>query len=232
MSKDNKKVILITGGSQGLGRAVAKNFSKGHRVIVLSNDALSLEDTIEKLNCAGYFCDITNASQVQYTVNDIIKIFKKIDILINNAGVWLEGDLEESSYEDIYKTINVNTVGTMFITKAVLSCMKKQGYGKILNINSVDGISSKKKRSVYAASKWALTGFTKALREDLERYNIQVMDLYPSLIKTTLFKNAGKTRDMTHAMSMEEVVRVIGFMLSFEGTSMPESLVLKDIRYE
>ena len=120
----------------------------------------------------------------------------------------------------------------MFITKAVLSCMKKQGYGKILNINSVDGISSKKKRSVYAASKWALTGFTKALREDLERYNIQVMDLYPSLIKTTLFKNAGKTRDMTHAMSMEEVVRVIGFMLSFEGTSMPESLVLKDIRYE
>jgi len=228
----NKKVILITGGSQGLGRAIAENFAKGHHVVVLSNDITSLEDTIKKLNCAGYFCDIKNADQVQYTINDIIKIFKRIDILINNAGVWTSGDLEENTYEDIYRTISVNTIGTMFMTKAVLPYMKRQGYGKILNINSINGVEFKKKRSVYVASKWALTGFSKALRADLEKHDIQIMDLHPSLIKTTLFKHAGKTRDMEHAINVEDVVRVVGFMLSFEGTFMPESLVLKDIHYE
>jgi len=232
LAKDNKKVILITGGSQGLGRAIAENFHKGHHVVVLSNDVVSLEDTIKKLKCPGYFCDITNAEQVQYTISDIIKLFKRIDILINNAGIWTSGDLEETSYNDIARVIGVNTVGTMFITKAVLPYMKKQGFGKILNINSVNGLDAKEKRSVYIASKWALTGFSKALREDLYKYNIQIMDLHPSLIKTTLFKNGNGKRDMSHAMDVEEVVKVIGFMLSFDGTSMPESLVLKDMHYE
>jgi short-subunit dehydrogenase len=110
--------------------------------------------------------------------------------------------------------------------------MKKQGFGKILNINSVNGLDAKEKRSVYIASKWALTGFSKGLREDLYKHNIQVMDLHPSLIKTTLFKNGNGKRDMSNAMDVDEVVKVIGFMLSFDGTSMPESLVLKDMHYE
>jgi len=232
LAKDNKKVILITGGSQGVGRAIAENFHKGHHVVVLSNDVVSLEDTIKKLKCPGYFCDITNADQVQYTISDIIKLFKRIDILINNAGIWTSGDLEETSYGEIAKVIGVNTVGTMFMTKAVLPYMKKQGFGKILNINSVNGLDAKEKRSVYIASKWALTGFSKGLREDLYKHNIQVMDLHPSLIKTTLFKNGNGKRDMSSAMDVDEVVKVIGFMLSFDGTSMPESLVLKDMHYE
>lgn len=231
-NKNLKKVILITGGSQGLGRSIAENFNKGHHVVVISNDMRSLEDTIKTLKCPGYFCDITNAEQVEYTINDIIKVFRRIDILINNAGVWVGGDLEENSYNDIARVMGVNTIGTMFMTKAVLPYMKKQRFGKILNINSVNGIDIKKDRSVYIASKWALTGFSKALREDLREFDIQVMDLHPSLIKTTLFKNANGKRDMSSAMDVMEVVKTIGFMLSFDGSVVPESLVLKDMYYE
>lgn len=232
MSKEDKKVILITGGSSGLGRAIAENFNKGHQIVILSNDPLSLEKTIKKLNCPGYFCDITNPGQIEYTVGDITNIFGQIDILINNAGIWIDGELEDIDYLEIEKVINVNVVGTINMTKAVLPIMKKQGYGKILNINSVNGIGVKKDRSVYCASKWGMAGFSKALREDLRGTKIQVMDLYPSLIKTELFEHAGKKRDMTNAMDVEEVVKTIGFMLSYEGTAFPESLVLKDINYE
>lgn len=211
-----KKVVLITGGSQGLGKDLAVRLLAQYEVVVLSNDKVSLEKTAEELKCHAYLCDITDVSSVQKTVQEIVGKLGHIDVLINDAGVWVGGDLDENDYSDIARVMLVNSVGTINITKAVVRVMKKQRSGKIINIGSIDGIETKAERSIYSASKWAITGFTKALAKDMEKYNVAVIGIYPGLIDTGLFANSGAERDMTFAMKPVQVSKIVEFILSFD----------------
>ncbi len=232
MTKTNEKpVMLITGGSSGLGKALAQHFIKTHDVVIVSNDQLTLGEAAKEIGCEAIFCDITNYEQVYSVVNEILEKHEKIDILINNAGVWASGLLEDTAPEKIKLIMDVNALGTMYVTHAVVPSMKKQKSGKILNINSVDGLTSKVERSAYVASKWAITGFTQCMQKELKEFNVDVMGFYPSLMKTCLFKNAGGERDMSEAMCLEDAVRAVEFMLSYGDGIIPEHLVLRNIDY-
>ncbi|MFZ2664303.1 MAG: SDR family oxidoreductase [Patescibacteria group bacterium] len=227
-SKEDKKVILITGGSEGLGKEIAKKLCKGNDVVILSNHQDTLDDTAKELGCDKYFCDITNVENIKSVVSEIEAEYKKIDVLINNAGVWVGGELDENEYSDIAKVILVNTVGTINITKTVLPIMKKQKSGKIININSVNGLEVKPERSIYIASKWAVTGFTKAMSKELEKYNIKVVGIYPGLMKTNLFKNACANRDMSEAMDPEKVARIVEIAVFFDDINLDEVVLRKN----
>ena len=155
-----KKVVLITGGTSGLGMEITKKLITDYEIVAISNKETEVTKVCNEFGCKAIFCDITDFNSVQKTADEIFKLFGKIDVLINNAGVHACGELEENGYDEIARVILVNVVGTMNMTKAVLPFMKKAKSGQIINIGSIDGVVSKPERSVYSDSKWAITCFT------------------------------------------------------------------------
>ena len=226
-----RKTVLITGGSEGLGKEVASVLRNDYNVIILSNHEESLKKSEEELKVPAVFCDITDPEAIEKSVKEISEIYGGIDILINNAGIWLGGELDSSSYDDIARVLMVNALGTIYMTKAVLPFMKKKGSGKIINIGSINGVETKTDRSVYIASKWAVTGFTKAMRKELEKYGIAVIGLQPGLMRTELHRKAGTERDYTCAMSVKDVAKVVEFAAGLENIVL-EQVVFRNLHCE
>lgn len=209
-----KKVILISGGSDGLGKAIAEKLAPDNRVVILSHNVDKLREVARELNCDFVEGELTDYQSLQSAVNQIIEKHHALDVLINNAGIWIEGDLADNDPRKIKEIIDVNTTGTIFLTRAVLPGMRFRKTGQIINIISQDGLCAKKNRSVYHASKWAITGFTKCLLEDLEEDNIKITGIYPGLIKTALFKKNGVERDLSDALDPKEVATLVEYVIN------------------
>lgn len=226
------KIIVITGGGEGLGKAIATRLVKDQTVIILGNKPETLEQTSQELNCKSFVCDITKPEEVKKTVNEILKDHGRIDVLINNAGIWIQGLLEDCDDNRIQETFNTNCVGTIYMTKSVLPKMKESNSGTIINIISTAGIAAKGERSVYNSSKWAMTGFTKCMQEELKGTLIRVMGFYPSFMKTTLFKNAGNERnDFDKALDPDELAKIIEFILTLDDTTSFPEVGIRNINY-
>lgn len=219
----NKKVILITGGSDGLGLAVAESLSTDYRVVILGKDKDKTQKVASDLAVDFVIADITKEKEVTKAIKEIIAENKRIDVLINNAGAWIQGPIDENDSELLKKTIEVNTYGTIMITKHVVSEMKKQKSGQIVNVISQGGLYAKAERSVYTASKWAITGFTKSLQDELGKFNIAVSGFYPGPIQTKFFEKAGVTKDTTNYMKPADVAKMIKVMIEVpKGLFIPE----------
>lgn len=226
------KIIVITGAGEGLGKSIATRLAKENTVIILDNKPEPLEQTSKELNCKSFVCDITKPKEVKETVAEIISDHGKIDVLVNNAGIWIQGLLEDSDDERIAETFNVNCVGTIYMTKYVIPHMKKSDSGTIMNIISTAGIAAKAERSVYNSSKWAMTGFTKCIQDEVKGTTIRVMGFYPSLMRTNLFKNAGIDRnDYDKALDPDELAKTIEFVLSLDPTTSLPEVGIRNILY-
>jgi short-subunit dehydrogenase len=118
----------------------------------------------------------------------------------------------------------------MNMTKACIPLMKKENKGKIVNIISVDALEGKSERSLYVSTKWAQAGFTNSMRKELEKYNIAVIGIYPGLMNTSLFKNAGKEKDLSNAMDPKEAARIIEFTLSLDNIVL-EQVVFRNLHF-
>jgi len=211
----NDKVAVITGGSDGLGKATAKRLvTAGCKVIILSPTEEKLKATASELGCEYRVCDVSDEKQVDLCIKEIAATFKKIDFLINSAGVWIEGELTAIDPEKIRRIFEVNTLGTIFMCQAVIPFMRTQGSGVILNVVSQAGLNVKANRSIYNSSKWAVTGFTRCLELDLSSVGIKVVGLYPSMMKTGLFAAAGVAKDTSKGLDVNEVAKAIEFALS------------------
>lgn len=208
-----KKVILISGGSEGLGYAIAERFSKTHTVVILARNVQKTKKAAKELGCDFVIADVSDIGQVARAVSAVIKKHKKIDYLINNAGLWIEGPLEKNDPKRIKEVIDVNTTGTILLTRAVLSYMKAMRRGRIINVISQSGFYGKAERSVYNASKWAVTGFTKSLQMELAGSAITVTGFYPGSVKTKLFSNAGVKKESSKFMESEAAVRAVEFII-------------------
>jgi len=210
-----KKVIIISGGSSGLGNEIAKKLSPKNRVIILSRNKNTLEKIAKNISCDFRVCDIFDYSGIQETVRYIVKKYKRIDCLINCAGQWIQGPIEKNSPPEIKRVIDTNTTGTIFLTRAVVPQMKKQKKGRIIMINSGAGLYHKAERSIYTASKWAITGFTKALQDELHEYGITVSGIYPGKM-TPAVKNKGKKKHTWPALKISELAEIIAFIVAFK----------------
>ncbi|HSX02744.1 MAG TPA: SDR family oxidoreductase [Candidatus Saccharimonadia bacterium] len=221
------KTILITGGSDGLGKAMATRLAPNHRVIILSPDEAKLREAAQAISCDYKVCDVRDYAQVEKTVGEV----GAIDCLINNAGIWIEGRLEDNDPTYIHQVLEVNTLGVINFTRAVVPGMKQQTSGLIINVISQAGLHAKAERSVYTASKWAITGFTKAMQLELAPFGIGVTGLYPGMLKTQMFAKVGIKKDLDKALDTEEVAKTVEFMLSLDPrTTLPE-VGLKSIDY-
>lgn len=187
-----KKVVLITGGSSGIGAACVKLFAKaGANVAFTYNKnkdaAFQLINSLSNENkIIAYKTKIESETSINKTVKSVLNDFKKIDILVNNAGVWEEGKIEEMTLEHWDRTIKINLTGTFLFTKAVVPHMKKNKYGRIINISSTAGQRGEATYSHYAASKGGMISFTKSLAAELGEFNITTNSVAPGWVITEM----------------------------------------------
>lgn len=216
------KTIVITGGSDGLGRALAEALSADNKVIIVARNKQALKAIAESTGCDYFVCDVKNANNVAEVINQIAHKYGAIDVLLNNAGVIVNGELVDTSYDDIENVITTNTLGSIYVAKAVLEYMKRQQGGLIINVISQSGLYARPNRSVYNASKFALTGFTKALQQETAEYGVRVTGFYPGTLKTELFAKAG-LEIKGNALSVADAVKAIQFLLTFsDDVVLPE----------
>ena len=177
------KVILITGGSSGIGKSIGEFLiSKGYIVYGTSRNP--------KLNSANSLplirLDVTKNDTIKLAISELIEKEGRINVLINNAGVGITGPLEETPEEEIKKAFDTNYFGPINVTKAVLPHMRKQGGGLIINITSIAGYMGLPYRGIYSATKGALELTTEAFRIELKQFNIEMTNVAPGDFATNI----------------------------------------------
>ncbi len=189
------KTVLITGGSKGIGEACVRLFAKANSQIAFTyNSSESCASKIvDELNSIikikAYKIDLNDLFGIEKKVNKIISEFGKVDILVNNAGIWKFGKSDEMSIEEWEETIRINLTGTFVFTKALIPIMKKNNFGRIINISSTAGQRGEPFYSHYAASKGGIISFTKSLAAELGEFNINVNCVAPGWVITDMTKN-------------------------------------------
>lgn len=222
--------IIITGGDDGLGKAIAKLLSEKENVITISKteeNAMRISKEIPNAEC--YTCDITKSKEVNETINTIIEEQGNIDILINNAGVWLAGDLTENTFDQISNCIDVNTKGPIYMTKAILPHMYENKSGLIINVCSQASFDSDDFSTVYNASKWAMRGFNESIQKDVSKKGIKVTGFYPGFMQTNIFKKAGNDYDTSTGLEVEKVAKAIEFIINCDEDVIIPEFGIKDI---
>ena len=190
--KFKDQIVIVTGSTRGIGKAIALSFAKeGAVVIILGRNAQAADQTAEEINGAGlkaksFSCDVTNSQNVQEIVNKILDKHKTIDILVNNAGITKDNLLLRMSESDWDQVISVNLKGVFNCTKVVSKVMLKAHRGKIINISSIIGILGNIGQANYAASKAGVIGFTKSVARELASRNINVNVIAPGYIETEM----------------------------------------------
>ena len=226
----DKKVVLITGGSDGLGKTLANTLIKQYQVVILAPNEVKTKKTADEIGCDYKVGDVTNYEELEIIIASVVKKYGRLDCLINNAGLWIQGVLEENDPELIEKVIDVNTLGVIFATKSVIGQMKKQSGGLIININSQSGFYAKEERSVYTASKWALTGFSKSIQPELAKFGISVTDIHPGGMKTDFFEKANNSKDKSTFIDTVEVAKLIEFLISLNPNTVIPEVGIKHIK--
>jgi 3-oxoacyl-[acyl-carrier protein] reductase len=180
------KIVLVTGGSRGIGREIANQFSGAGAVVIIADKlAMDAADPGSK-TMKSFQCDASSQNEVQDVVDAIIKEHSRIDILINNAGLNKDNLLMRMTEEDWDIVMNVNAKGVFNFTKAVSRQMISQRKGKIVNIGSIVGLIGNAGQANYVASKAAVIGFTKAIAKELASRNINVNCVAPGYIDTPM----------------------------------------------
>ena len=191
-----EKVVLITGGSRGLGLVLARHIcARGGNVALIARDAEELAraktDLAMRPNTVMTIqCDLLDSEQIQAAVRRVIDRFGKIDILINNAGIIEVGPLEHLMREDFERAIRLHFWAPFELISQIVPEMRIWGGGRIVNISSIGGKVAVPHMASYSASKFALTGFSDAIRAELARDNIHVTTVAPGLMRTGSHVNA------------------------------------------
>lgn len=213
------KKIVLTAGSDGLGKNIAKELSKDNDVFIISTNEDKLKETASEVGCKYFVCDVADSTRVQQVIDEI----GKVDVLINCAGLWIQDELEVNDYDRIRKVVEVNLLGVINCSKACISSMKSNKSGLIININSQAGINHKSERVVYNATKWGVTGFSKSLEDEVKKYGIKVTDIMPGKMKTDMFKKMNIQKSMDDGLDTKEVAKLIRFIMSLPAdVNIPE----------
>ncbi|MFY9084699.1 SDR family NAD(P)-dependent oxidoreductase [Aliarcobacter cryaerophilus] len=213
-----KKVVVITGTSKGIGKALALYYLNKNFVVAGCSRSIS---SIKHENYRHFELDITDEKAVVSMVRAIKKEFKKIDILINNAGIASMNHILTTSNESISKLFNTNFLGTFLFTREVAKVMMKEKYGRVINFSTVAKPLRLEGEAVYAASKAAIESFTQTSSKELSSFNITVNAIGPTPIETDLIKAVPKDKieDLLNKQTIkrfgtfEDIINVIDFFL-------------------
>lgn len=201
MKDNNKKVVVITGASSGIGLATAKHFRDNGFVVY----NLSRRKVDEK-GILSISCDVTSVEQVRDAVKQIVEEQNRIDVLINNAGFGISGSSENQKIEDVEKLFKVNFTGAVNVTQQILPIMRKQKSGKIINTGSVAGVFPIPFQSFYSATKSAIDMWSKALRLEVKPFGVQVSTVLVGDTKTN-FTDKREKSTLDDGTVYQEVVK-------------------------
>ena len=184
-----EKTVVITGAAVGIGRACALQFAKyGADVVLVDNNSETLDATYREVKsitdrCYAFQCDVSDNDAVLETVKLSAVKFNKIDILVNNAAIWRDFSSFVEADIDLWKKyMNINVMGTVYFTKAVIDKMIENRYGRIINVASVAGVYGNANMAHYSATKGAVISFTKALAKEVATYGITVNAVSPGSV--------------------------------------------------
>jgi 3-oxoacyl-[acyl-carrier protein] reductase len=225
------KVAVITGGSRGIGLAIAEAFAEAkYKVIILAREAMRLQAAVDKLKSRGLLiesqvCDVTDATSVETAFARISAKHNLIHVLVNNAGIaHALASAEKLSLEKWKQVIDTNLTGTFLVTRAALSLM--QSGGTIVNNLSVAAIQPFAGMSAYNASKYGAYGFTQALREDLRKSGIRVLALLPGATDTDIWSQFWPDAPREQMVSPRTVAEAVVHAVS----AAPANISIDEIR--
>lgn len=204
--------VLITGASEGIGKATALLFAQqGYNLVIAARHADRLEAVAQEVQSLGgaapsvITCDVTDASQVQTLVQKALEHYGYIDVLINNAGIFASGPVEQFSLSDWHQIIDTNLWGYIYTINALLPHFFQRRSGIIVNVSSIGGKVPTAYIVPYCTSKFGVTGLTEALQSELQPKGIHVCGIYPNLIKSSLMERAiFRGKDEQDAQSRRE----------------------------
>ena len=221
------KVVLITGASGGIGRAIAKKFAGGGAKVAL-NDITQAEENLKKLaeELGGkyFLADVSKLEEVERMLEEIKKEFGRLDVLVNNAGITQDRTLAKMTKEEWQKVIDIDLTGVFNCTKAALPLIIAN-QGKIISISSLVGQRGNFGQTNYAAAKAGVIGFTKALAKEVGRFGVTVNAIAPGFIETRLTENlppevketVKKFTPLGRFGKPEEVASLVAFLASEEA---------------
>lgn len=200
LMKLKDKVALITGGSEGMGYSTAEAMLReGAKVVITGRSKAKGSKAIARLGRLGQVefvqGDVSDAKDAKRMVERTVKRFGRIDILFNNAGIYMEKLAEDTTEEEWDRLIDVNLKGTFLVTKYAIPYMKKQKGGSIINNSSDAGLVGNRRCPAYCASKGAITIMTKAMALDYAKYNIRVNSVNPGTIDTPMLAYEAEASD-------------------------------------
>ena len=226
------KAAVITGSAQGIGFQLARDMAKeGARVVVSDVDETMLKEAADTLgaegaSCLALKCDVSDRKQVDDMVNNAYKEFGRIDILVNNAGILKNYSIEETTDELIDATIGINVKGVLYAIRAVTPIMKKQQYGRIINISSICGkMGDHSTTYAYGASKGAVLSATRSTAYQLGPFGITCNCIAPHAVMTQLmaYWDEGRRKDAAEKIpvrrlgTVEDISHLLMFLASDEA---------------
>ncbi|WP_419887223.1 SDR family NAD(P)-dependent oxidoreductase [Neobacillus niacini] len=202
MTKLASKVAIVTGGSRGIGKGIARKLAEeGAKVALLDTNESALNKTVEELRDKGfeltsYITNVADPEQVESAVKEVASQYGKVDILVNNAGILRNNLLSEMTDDDWEIVMDVHLKGSFNCARAVQKYMVENQFGRIVNISSTNALGGAGK-SNYSAAKAGIQGLTKTLAIELGRYGITVNSVAPGLINTQMSKDYAKSLGMS-----------------------------------
>ena len=233
------KTVLVTGGTRGIGASIVRHFENlNAEVIATGANKDQLHKSINR-RVKYHYLDLKNEKSISDFI-EYISQRKKIDVLINNAGMNKIDPIEKIKDEDWNNIYNINLYGPFLLTREISKIMKKNKYGRIVNIASIFGVISREKRAAYSSTKSGLIGLTKATAHDLAKDNILVNSISPGFIDTELTKNILGEKSMKEISSSiplkrlgdpDEIAKLVLFLTSDQNTYITGENIIIDGGY-
>jgi 3-oxoacyl-[acyl-carrier protein] reductase len=227
------KIALVTGASRGIGRSISLALAEsGARVVLTSRSLDRLKGVEGEITSSGgaatsIAADLSQEEQIARLFAEVRKLFKRLDVLVNNAGVGLWGKLVDFSAEDFDKLIRVNLKGPYLCCQQAMRIMIPQKSGYIINVSSVQGIKGYENQSAYAASKHGIMGLSKSLAIEAQKYNVRVSVILPAAVNTEMIRTVRPDLDPSVLIRPEDIAKAVVFLLSLSDTAMVDQIYVR-----
>lgn len=225
------RTAVVTGGTKGIGRAVAEALlQRGLRVFICARSKAGISEAVRELSehgsVAGEVCDVRSEEQVRMMLEECVRVFGGVDVLVNNAGVGMFGrTVEETGPSDFRKIVETNLLGVYYACHFAIPLMKERG-GYIINVSSLAGQNAHPKMAAYNASKFGLNGFTEALMQEVRHDGIKVSYICPGSVNTE-FGGDEVSAEKAWQLQGPDIAQAVVDLLDFAPNALPSKIEIR-----